>query len=215
VYSNRHACFEYESAAELAATRPLLGELDIRAVNAAAAHETSNDAAEGHGTSNDVADGRNPLPFFYVAAEATVAFEALEAFAGIPIGAVFSHQEIGIETSFARDRQMKKWFRERGIVWHESPYGSVRRGLKRRDDWNAHWNEVMFKEPLAVCNWECGQSWKPTADWLKWAEVKKVERPAREAGVAQTGGAALGASLPAELCGGRPRARLHGAHFKA
>ena len=140
VYSNRHACFEYESAAELAGTRPLLVELDILAVNAPEGRETSNDAAEGRetsndaaagrGTSNDAAAGRNHLPFFYVAAEATEAFEALEAFAGIPIGAVYSHQEIGIETSFARDRHMKKWFKKRGITWHESPYGSVRRGTQ-------------------------------------------------------------------------------------
>lgn len=236
VYSNRHACFEYESATELAATRPLLGELEIRAVNAADGHETSidaadgretscdaaeglgasndaavgretsNDVAAGHGTSNDAAASRNLLPFFYVAAEATEAFEALEAFAGIPIGAVFSHQEIGIETSFARDRHMKNWFKKRGITWYESPYGSVRRGLKRRYDWNAHWNEVMFKEPLTMCNWECGQSWKPTADWLKWTEAKKVERPAREAGVAQTGGAAWGHRyLRSFVAGGRGR----------
>ena len=54
VYSNRHWCFEYESAAELAGTRPLLGELEVRAVN----------AAEGRETSNDAAAGRNHLPFF-------------------------------------------------------------------------------------------------------------------------------------------------------
>ena len=226
VYSNRHACFEYESAAELAATRPLLGRLVAQANNAYESRETSKDAAAGRGTSNettaalgtsidaadgrgtsiDAADGRNSLPFFYLAAEATEAFEALEAFAGMPIGAVFSHQEIGIETSFARDRLMKKWFRKRGITWYESPYGSVRRGLKRRDDWNAHWNEVMFKEPLTMCDWERGQSWKPTASWIKWAEVKKVERPAREAGVAQTGGAAWGHRyLRSFVAGGRGR----------
>ena len=216
VYSNRHACFEYESAAELAGTRPLLGELDIRAVNAPEGRETSNDAAEGRetsndaaagrGTSNDAAAGRNHLPFFYVAAEATEAFEALEAFAGIPIGAVYSHQEIGIETSFARDRHMKKWFKKRGITWHESPYGSVRRGLKRRDDWNAHWNEVMFKEPLVQADWALGQAWKPSPPWIDWAQAHQVERPAREAGVAQTGGAAWGHRyLRSFVAGGRGR----------
>jgi deoxyribodipyrimidine photo-lyase len=226
VYSNRHACFEYESAAELFATRPLLGELDIRAVNAAEGRGTSNDAAQGRGTSNDAAEGRGSsndvaagrgtsndaaagrrhLPFFYVAAEATEAFEALEAFAGIPIGAVFSHQEIGIETSFARDRHMKKWFKKRGITWHESPYGSVRRGLKRRDDWNAYWNEVMFKEPLVQADWALGQAWTPSPPWINWAQAHKVERPAREAGVAQTGGAAWGHRyLRSFVAGGRGR----------
>ena len=101
---------------------------------------------------------------------------------------------------------MKKWFKERGIAWHETPYGSVRRGLKRRDDWNIHWNEVMFKEPLTVCAWERGQAWKPSANWLKWTEANKVERPAREAGVAQTGGAAWGHRyLRSFVAGGRGR----------
>jgi hypothetical protein len=87
VYSNRHACFEYESAAELFATRPPLGgsyEFDASHLSI-----KTSDASALEGSA---------LPFFYVAAEATEAFEALEAFAGIPIGAVFSHQEIGIET---------------------------------------------------------------------------------------------------------------------
>jgi deoxyribodipyrimidine photo-lyase len=88
------------------------------------------------------------IPLWYVNAEAVEAFEALSHLAGLPIGTVFSHEEVGIEATFARDRRMKKWFAEREIQWVESPYGSVRRGLKRRTDWNVHWNEVMFKEPL-------------------------------------------------------------------
>jgi deoxyribodipyrimidine photo-lyase len=212
VYSNRHGCFEYESAAELHATRPLLGSSVTVAGRPTApdtetlGRETSSDAAEGRETRSDAAEGRRHLPFFYLAAEATEAFEALEAFAGIPIGSVFSHQEIGIETSFARDRHMQKWFTERGISWHESPYGSVRRGLKRRDDWNAHWNEVMFKEPLMQANWALGQAWKPSAEWIDWAHAHQVERPAREAGVAQSGGAAWGHRyLQSFVAGGRGR----------
>ncbi|MEY2650880.1 MAG: hypothetical protein RL608_1554, partial [Bacteroidota bacterium] len=110
------------------------------------------------------------IPLFYVHAEAEEAFEALSRLAGLPLGTVFSHEEVGIEATFARDRHMKQWFRERGISWIESPYGSVLRGLKRRTDWNAHWNEVMFQEPLAQPEWRQGQAWTPSEAWLEWAQ---------------------------------------------
>ena len=146
------------------------------------------------------------IPLWYVNAEAFEAFEALSHLAGLPIGTVFSHEEVGIEATFARDRRMKKWFAERGIQWVESPYGSVRRGLKRRTDWNAHWNEVMFKEPLTEPEWSKGSAWCPSEAWRDWANARAVERPAREAGVAQTGGPAWGHRyLKSFVAGGRGR----------
>jgi deoxyribodipyrimidine photo-lyase len=89
VHSNRHACFFWESVAELQSTAPLLG---LPASPLAA----------------------RPLRVFYVRAEAEEAFEALARCAGMPLGGVFSHQEVGIETTFARDRRMKLWLKERG-----------------------------------------------------------------------------------------------------
>ena len=146
------------------------------------------------------------ISLFYVRAEAMDAFEALVRLAGLPIGAVFSHEEVGIEATFARDRQMKKWFAARGIPWHESPYGSVRRGLRRRTDWIAHWNEAMFREPLADPPWAAGRAWTPSTEWLGWVLQHEVVRPAREAGVAQSGGPAWGERyLQSFLAGGRGR----------
>jgi deoxyribodipyrimidine photo-lyase len=146
------------------------------------------------------------VPIFYVRAEAEEAFEALSHLAGLPLGTVFSYEEVGIEATFARDRRMKQWFRERGISWIESPYGSVRRGLKRRSDWNAHWNEVMFQDPLAQPEWRQGQAWTPSEAWLEWAKKREVVRPAREAGVTQSGGPAWGHRyLSSFLEGGRGR----------
>lgn len=149
---------------------------------------------------------RGPISLFYACAEAEEAFEALAQHAGIPLGAVFSHEEVGIKATFDRDRQMKRWFAERGIQWAESHYGSVRRGLKRRTDWNAHWNEVMFREPIAQPNWHQGQAWFPSEAWLEWARQHEVKRPDREAGVAQQGGPAWGNRyLKSFLEGGRGR----------
>lgn len=176
VYSSRHARFEAESVDDLAATRPELGP------------------------------NRVPFPVFYVGSEAVEAFEALRAAADLPLGRIFSHEEVGIDVSFARDRRMKRWCAERGVDWVESPYGSVRRGLRRRTEWNAHWNEVMFREPLAEPEWSRGNAWVPTPAWTEWTEKHKVPRPEREADVAQTGGPTWGHRyLRSFLEGGRGR----------
>ena len=103
-----------------------------------------------------------------------------------------SHQEVGIACTYDRDRSIKKWLDHREIPWIETPYGSVRRGLKRREDWNAHWNHIMFKEPLAQADWSTGQAWTLSLQWMKWAESREVPPPEREEGIAQTGGPSWG-----------------------
>jgi deoxyribodipyrimidine photo-lyase len=168
VYSNRHARFVWESVSELRKTAPLVGS---------SSHEPG---------------GPQPIPVFHLWAEAQEAFEAIESLAGIPLSAVHSHQEVGIACTYDRDRSIKKWLDHREIPWIETPYGSVRRGLKRREDWNAHWNHIMFKEPLAQADWSTGQAWTPCLQWMKWAESREVPPPEREEGIAQTGGPSWG-----------------------
>lgn len=194
VYSNRHARFVFESAEALTETRPSLGAKSANHIPSNASNSPSEEIK---------------IPFYYLNSEALEAFESLELHSDLPIEAVYSHEEVGIEATWLRDRQMKNWFTERGIVWHESPYGSVRRGLKRRDDWNAHWNKVMFKEPLVASNWELGQAWKPTASWTNWTEAHHVAPPERETGIAQSGGAAWGHRyLRSFVAGGRGRSYM-------
>lgn len=57
---------------------------------------------------------------------------------------VFSHQEIGLEHTYRRDRDIRTWFAETGIAWHESSYGAVARPLNDRLQWRKHWNQRIL-----------------------------------------------------------------------
>ena len=49
------------------------------------------------------------------------------------VSALWSHEETGNAWTFARDRRVAAWARERGIPWHELPqFGVVRRSRSRR-----------------------------------------------------------------------------------
>jgi deoxyribodipyrimidine photo-lyase len=73
--------------------------------------------------------------------EAIEALTALERLLGR--FALWSHEETGNAWSFARDRQVADWCRERGIVWTESPAHGVVRRLGSRDGWAARRDAVM------------------------------------------------------------------------
>ncbi len=59
------------------------------------------------------------------------------------IHSVYSHQEIGLNITFQRDRQLKQWFLRQNVTWHESPIGAVIRGASDRYDWDKHWSKIM------------------------------------------------------------------------
>lgn len=63
------------------------------------------------------------------------------------IGSIWSHQEVGINATFARDAWLANWLRQHNIPWHQAPYGAVRRGLAHRDGWHRHWQTYM-SQPL-------------------------------------------------------------------
>ena len=73
--------------------------------------------------------------------------EALECFQEIQskyrIDTVYSHQEIGLNCTFERDRLLKGWFDTQGIAWQESQQGAVLRGLANREDWDKNWSLIM------------------------------------------------------------------------
>ncbi len=62
---------------------------------------------------------------------------------------LWSHEETGNAVTYARDRAVKRWARERGVPWTEFwPAGVVRR-LRSRDGWAANWEERM-RRPMAT-----------------------------------------------------------------
>lgn len=60
---------------------------------------------------------------------------------------VFSHQEIGLDNTFRRDKALKLWFQARQIDWQETPHGAVIRGATDRQRWDNNWKQVM-RQPL-------------------------------------------------------------------
>ncbi len=59
------------------------------------------------------------------------------------INCVHSYQEIGLAITFERDKQVEKFFADKKVQWHQTPYGAVIRGLKNRLAWEAIWRNRM------------------------------------------------------------------------
>ena len=38
------------------------------------------------------------------------------------IAQLFSHQEVGLDNTFARDQAVQGWCEQQGVTWHEAPY---------------------------------------------------------------------------------------------
>ena len=69
------------------------------------------------------------------------------------IVSLLSHQEIGLNNTFERDKAVKKWCKYHAINWLEFPTGGVIRGAKSRKGWNEHWHQYMHS-PIAIPNWK-------------------------------------------------------------
>ena len=59
------------------------------------------------------------------------------------ITALYSHMETGMDITFTRDKQLKKWCVKNNITWHEYPQNGMLRGLKNRVKWRDHWLSEM------------------------------------------------------------------------
>lgn len=63
---------------------------------------------------------------------------------------IFSHQEVGLENTFARDRMIAQYCNSAMIGWHQAPLGAVVRGLTNRLNWDKHWQQMMRAEQANV-----------------------------------------------------------------
>ena len=59
------------------------------------------------------------------------------------IGALFSHEETGLDLTFRRDRHIADWAATEDIPWLEFPSNGVIRGLRHRRGWNRRWDKTM------------------------------------------------------------------------
>ncbi|TVP85327.1 MAG: deoxyribodipyrimidine photo-lyase [Thioalkalivibrio sp.] len=63
---------------------------------------------------------------------------------------LWSHEETGNGWTFARDRRVAAWARDRGVEWIELPQHGVVRGLRSRDGWAGRWERRIAKSVTAV-----------------------------------------------------------------
>jgi deoxyribodipyrimidine photo-lyase len=59
------------------------------------------------------------------------------------INTVFSYQETGVDVTFQRDKQIKKWFTSYNIHWQEFQRDGIVRGSKNRNGWDKQWYAIM------------------------------------------------------------------------
>lgn len=116
------------------------------------------------------------------------------------IAGVFSHMETGIDLTFARDRRMKKWFRQRGIPWKEYTASGVWRGLQSRGDWRMRWFAQM-NAPLAQPNLPA----LIPAPFPKALEQYRDQTLVEVQPGVQTGGASKAKAVLASFCDARIR----------
>lgn len=83
----------------------------------------------------------------YRVGEAVAVLEAI--FAETPFEALFGHEETGNARTYARDRAVKRWARERGVRWLEYRQFGVARPLRTRDTWARQWEAQIGRAPLA------------------------------------------------------------------
>ncbi len=84
--------------------------------------------------------------------EACAVFDEIARSHGI--AAIHAHEETGNAWTFARDRAVAAWCRERGIPFHETPQSGVIRRLGNRDGWarrrDAYMRRKVFAPPQAL-----------------------------------------------------------------
>lgn len=64
------------------------------------------------------------------------------------ITALHAHEETGTLWTFARDKAVRRWARQAGIPFHESPTAGIWRRLASRDGWARRWEARMASPPL-------------------------------------------------------------------
>ncbi len=64
------------------------------------------------------------------------------------IECIFSHEETGDLSSFARDRKVSSWCKTNRVSWIQYPTNGIVRGLRSRDGWSKNWHNRMASEEV-------------------------------------------------------------------
>ncbi|MEM7110085.1 MAG: deoxyribodipyrimidine photo-lyase [Bacteroidota bacterium] len=80
--------------------------------------------------------------------------EALDVFNKLAemysIGTILSHQETGLEITYRRDQAVRKWCKQKGVIWSAFERDGIRRNAPDRTGWQPYWDEYMSRDPFQV-----------------------------------------------------------------
>lgn len=68
----------------------------------------------------------------------------------LSIQSIFSHQEVGVDFTFKRDKDLKAYCTKQNINWLELPDNGVLRGLSSRKSWTKHWYTYMTNQVYSI-----------------------------------------------------------------
>lgn len=122
--------------------------------------------------------------FYAVEAEAIDTFSALKSMIGV--FEVVSVQEVGLEVTYKRDREMKLWFQSQNIPWKEIRYSGIRRGLQSRKGFNEFWYSYMEAQQHDS-DLEKIKKYE-NLEWSKWAIKNQLKEKPIVEGITQKGG---------------------------
>lgn len=98
---------------------------------------------------------------------------------------LYSHEETGNATSYARDRQVAAWCRAQGIEWKEFPSNGVVRRLGSRNAWASLWMQRMRQSVLAAPDFlgrPAGTLVPNGPMQPSWMGMQGADKPARQRG---------------------------------
>lgn len=98
---------------------------------------------------------------------------------------LLSHEETGPGWTYARDRAVGAWCRERGVQWQEWPQHGVVRRLRSRAGWASRWAGRMNAQPVTM-----------PAAWSGWRGLELGALPELASPMSATTGSQIG--LPAQ-----------------
>lgn len=76
---------------------------------------------------------------------------------------LYSHEEVGLNWTYARDNKVAHWCTVHGIPWQQFPYSGIQRGIRDRSRWQQTWHQRMAgatSDPAL-----------PSVNWFDWQQT--------------------------------------------
>ena len=90
-----------------------------------------------------------------------------------PIARIYSHEEVGLQVTFDRDKRVKAWCVANDIEWREFPCAGVVRAARDRQGWQKNWDR-QIRRPLLPAPSQAFMTaeldlahFTPPDDWLR------------------------------------------------